>query len=201
MKWRDLLDDLDPEASVQRFCSVLQDCCCKSIPQKKITTKAASHPWLDDACFAAVAAKAAANSSAFAEAARHCCEVLRGAFLAYRRDLRERIVALPRHSKDWWRLNKELLYRRSKASTIPPLKEAGDWVLDPKENANVLAKTFQAKSSLPPPVFGPKPEVESVATRMPEFNLIRSRMLHRIIKSLKLNTASGPDGLPTRVFR
>ena len=36
---------------------------------------------------------------------------------------------------------------------------------------------------------------------MPEFTLIRSRMLRRIIKSLKLNTASGPDGLPIRVFR
>ena len=93
------LDDLDPEGSVQRVCSVLQDCCCNSISQKVITTKAASHPWLDDACFAAVAAKAAANSSEFAEAARHCCEVLRGAFLACTRDLREHIVDLPKHSK------------------------------------------------------------------------------------------------------
>ena len=36
---------------------------------------------------------------------------------------------------------------------------------------------------------------------MPEFTLIRYRLLRRIIKSLKLNTASGPDGLPARVFR
>ena len=201
IKWRDLLDDLDPEASVQRFCSVLQDCCCNNIPPKAITAKTASHPWLDDACFAAVAAKATAGSSEFADAARHCREVLREAFLAYRRDLRERILALPRHSKDWWRLNKELLYRRSKAATIPPLKEAGDWVLDPREKANALAKTFQTKSSLPPPAFGPKLDVECVATQMPEFTLIRARLIRRIIKALKLNTASGPDGLPVRVFR
>ena len=58
-----------------------------------------------------------------------------------------------------------------------------------------------AKSSLPPPIFGPKPKVERVATRVPEFTLIRSRMVRRIITSLKLNIASGPDGLPTRVFR
>ena len=44
-------------------------------------------------------------------------------------------------------------------------------------------------------------DVESAAKQMPEFTLIRSRLFRRIIKSLKPNTASGPDGVPTRVFQ
>ena len=36
---------------------------------------------------------------------------------------------------------------------------------------------------------------------MPEFMMIRSRMILRILKALKVDTASGPDRLPVRVFR
>ena len=200
--WRALFDDSDPDGSVQRFCEALLDSCDKNIPRRTIYTKIASHPWLDETCFAAVAAKsAAAGSSEFADKSKLCGEVLRNAFLEYRRKLRARILDLPRHSKEWWRLNKELLYRRAKASTIPPLKIAGELVLDAKKKANALARAFQAKSSLPQPVLGPKQELEKVEARMPEFILIRSRLVLRILKALKLDTASGPDGIPVRVYR
>ena len=95
-------------------------------------------------------------------------------------------------------MNKELLYRRAKASIFPPLKVAGEWVLDAKKKANALARACQAKSSLPQPALGPKQELEKVEARMPEFILIRSRIVLRILKALKLDTASGPDGIPVR---
>ena len=200
--WKDCFDDRDPDGSVQRFCDALIGFCNKHIPQKKIYTKAISHPWLDDECLAAVSEKAlAAGSADFAEKSRKCLNVLRGAFVRYRHRLRESIVALPRHSKQWWRLNKELLNRRTNASTIPPLKVNGEWILGAKEKANVLAHTFPSKSALPPPVTGPQLERGTVTIVMPEFMLIRSRLLLRILKAVKIDTASGPDRLPGRVFR
>ena len=70
MNWRTLFDDDDPNGSVQRFCDSLQKSCDKYIPRKQIFTKVASHPWLDDDCFAAVAAKATAfGTDEFAEKA------------------------------------------------------------------------------------------------------------------------------------
>ena len=199
--WAALLDDRDPEASVRRFCDAIQEICVDNIPRKTIFTKVASHPWLDASCLEAVAAKSAASGTLeFAEKSRICNETLRGAFVAYRQNLRERILALPRHSKEWWRLNKELLHRKTKSSSIPPLKANGQWISEAKDKANVLAKTFASKSALPPSAPGPKQEGERVAIQMPEFILIRSRLLVGILKCVKLDTASGPDGLPTRIY-
>ena len=73
--------------------------------------------------------------------------------------------------------------------------------MDAKKKANALARAFQAKSSLPQPVLWPKQELEKVEARMPEFILIRSRLVLRILKALKLDTASGPDELPARIYR
>ena len=200
--WAALLDDRDPEASVRRFCDAIQEICVDNIPRKTIFTKVASHPWLDASCLEAVAAKSAASGTLeFAEKSRICNETLRGAFVAYRQNLRERILALPRHSKEWWRLNKELLHRKTKSSSIPPLKANGQWISEAKDKANVLAKTFASKSALPPSASGPKQEGERVAVQMPEFILIRSRLLVGILKCVKLDTASGPDGLPPRIYR
>ena len=93
-----------------------------------------------------------------------------------------------------------MLYRRAKASIIPPLKVAGELVLDAKKKANAFAQAFQAKSSLPPFVSSLKQELEKVETRMPEFIIIRSRIVLRFLKALKLDTASGPDGIPVRIY-
>ena len=65
----------------------------------------------------------------------------------------------------------------------------------------MLANTFASKSALPPSASGPKQEGERVAVQMPEFILIRSRLLVGILKCVKLDTASGPDGLPPRIYR
>ena len=70
-----------------------------------------------------------------------------------------------------------------------------------RKKANALARAFQAKSSLPPPFSGLKQELEKVETRIPEFIPIRSRIVLRISKALKLDTASGPDGIPVRIYR
>ena len=164
--WTALLDDRDPEASVRRFCEAIQEICHNNIPRKIIPTKVSSHPWLDATCFAAVAAKtAAAGTREFALESRACNEVLQGAFVAYRQSLRERILGLLLHSKDWWRLNKELLHRKSKSWSIPPLKADGHWILEAKGKANVLAKVFASKPALPPQVSGPKQLVKASRCR------------------------------------
>ena len=73
--------------------------------------------------------------------------------------------------------------------------------LNPKEKTNVLANTFHAKAKLPPRISVLKPNVKNTAKQMPEFTLILSGLIRRIIKSLKLNTASAFDGLQQLVFR
>ena len=151
----------------------------------------------------AVAATFVASSTReFAGKSRICNDVIRREFVAWhKQNIRDRILALLPHSRELWRLNKELLHRKTKLSSISHLKAYGQWILEDKDNANVLATTFASKSALPPPASGPKQLGESVAVQMPEFILIGSRLLVGILKRVKLDTASGPHGLPARIYR
>jgi hypothetical protein len=58
----------------------------------------------------------------FQQKESECSEVLTAAFRDYQHDLRIRIASLPRSSKQWWKLNRELLNRKTKSSTISPIK-------------------------------------------------------------------------------
>ncbi len=202
-RWKSLLDDADVDGSVLRFCDELETICRRNIPRKHITSSTSSHPWLDDECFAAIAAKCEATGThRFEELERKCSKTLAAAFLRYQNELRERILSLPKSSKNWWRLNKELLNRKTKPSTIPPLKVGKNWVLDPAGKADLLAQTFRSKSQLPP--ADPEMPVDECpldgAPQMASFFVIRTRTVLKILRKLKLDKASGPDGMPVRIL-
>ena len=152
--WKLLFQDIDPEGSVHNFCNYIETCCIRRIPRRVISTRVCSHPWLDAECIAAVQAKcAAAWSDEFRTKELECERILTKAFVSYRQSLTERILSLPRSSKQWWKYNKELLNRPTNASSISPLKNSdGTWVTDPTEKAALLAAQFQRKSVLPAPV-------------------------------------------------
>ena len=115
--WKLLFQDIDLEGSVRNFCNYIETCCIRRIPRRVISTRVCSHPWLDAECIAAVQAKcAAAWSDEFRTKELECERILTKAFVSYRQSLRERILSLPRSSKQWWKCNKELLSRPTKAS-------------------------------------------------------------------------------------
>ena len=163
------------------------------------------HPWMDETCYAAIEAKClATGTDEFRVREAECSEVLNAAFLKYQSELRTRILNLSKASKEWWRLNRELLNRRSKHSTIPPLKTSeGRWVLEPREKANLLATTFQSKSKLPedPGVVPEDLQQDVGPVRMSGFLVIRTRWVLKILKKLVIGKASGPDNLPVRIFK
>ena len=199
--WANLLDPSDPDASANRFCRKLEGLCDRYIPRKTISSRTTPHPWLNEECFRAIDAKCQATSPEELKLRAHVCsETLTRTFLNYQTQLRARIASLPRSSKDWWKLNRELLNRKTKVSTIAPLKDTqGKWVLDPAGKANLLATTFQCKSKLPPGID--RQPCSSRDPLMSDFQLIRSRWVLRILKALKVGKASGPDGLPVRIFK
>ena len=157
---------------------------------------------MDDGCFAAIEAKCnASGTREFARLERRCSEVLTVAFRNYQQQLRTKSLTMPSSSKEWWKVSRELLNRKSKASTIPSLKDAtGKWILDPVEKASLLAQTFQSKCVLPPQPDTVE-EIRAHTPMMPEFCLMRTRWALSVIKQLKHGKASGPDGLLVRVFK
>ena len=123
----------------------------KYIPYRRATFAKASHEWLDDRCRTAVAAKRAAQGTP-SELARtsECSKVLLQTFHAHRPRLRVKLRALPRGSKKWWRLNKQLMKQTKPTTSVPPLKRNdGSWAASPVDRANLLAETFEDKGTLP----------------------------------------------------
>ena len=142
---------------------------------------------------------AAENSDDYAQARDDCAQVLKTAHKDYICELKLKIAALPRGSKKWWTLNRELLQRKGRISTIPPMRDGDTWLLDAPSKANVLAQTWQAKNVLPP--MREDQYVPAPVHHMHDFVAIRTRTVERELATLNVNKATGPDRIGARILR
>ena len=121
-------------------------------------------------------------------------------YQTYLGKLKEKIAKLKKGSKAWWRLNRELLNRKTKCSSIPPLRDGSAWIQDSKAKANLFAKTFDAKATLPAevvdcPFFGlPDAEYDDIIC-------LRSRYTLKLLKALDESKATGPDRIPASILK
>ena len=143
---------------------------------------------------------AAEGSDTFDEKRSECARVLTEEYQRYSDRLREKLASLKKGSKEWWRLNRELLERKAKCSSIPPLRDGNEWIETSKGKANLIAKTLQEKAALPEevidcPYFG-CPDME-----MDRFMALRSRYTLKLLKSLDETKATGPDHIPASILK
>ena len=115
-----------------------------------------SAPWLNDTCRAAIAFKhASVNTPLYEQSAKECAQVIRSTRASYLVKLKEYMSRLPRGSKRWWSLNKQLLHRQAAPSFFPPLKDShGVWYRKSADKANLFAEVWQKKSQLFPESVG-----------------------------------------------
>ena len=106
--------------------------------------------------------------------------------------VKAKLATLPRRSKQWWRLNRDLMRRRATVTSVPALRDGTQWLTDAKLKADAFARVFEGKSRLPPecvdtPFFG-NPDVECR-----DFIAFRTRAVRRLLKKLDPNKATGHD--------
>ena len=107
-----ILEQGNVDDSATLLQSILLGFCRKYIPWRQIEDKKSSHPWLTPECHCAIQAKNdAEGSEEYASTCEKCASVFKEAYRKYNQDLRDKIASLPRCSKKWWRLNRELLNR------------------------------------------------------------------------------------------
>ena len=174
---------------------------CTFIPYEELLLKKKSHPWLDEKCATAIQKKNAAEGTPYFDEERQKCQkVIAESFQIHLANLKEKISKLKKGSKQWWRLNRELLERKSKISSIPPLKDNKNWITESKGKADTLAKCFAIKANLPDefidcPFFGvPDFEYE-------DFIVLRSRYTRKLLETLKEDKATGPDRIPASILK
>ena len=119
-----------------------------------VTTKRvakSTHPWVNEHCRALVARKREAEGTeAYAEALRECSEGLLEAYKKWVAETRDKLRALPRGSKKWWKLARALAQKAEKNSSVPPLKRADKtWATDAGDKAELFLETFCEKYKLP----------------------------------------------------
>ena len=129
-----------------------------------------------------------------------CTRVLTEEYQKHLLELKTKIANLKKGSKQWWRLNRELIEKKSKCSSIPPLRDGTAWVNTSKEKADLFATTFAGKATLPDesvdcPFFG-KPDAE-----FDEFVALRSRYTAKLLRDLDESKATGPDRIPASILK
>ena len=200
MAWAPLRQGTSEDA-LNYFLGMVWLLLCTHIPYEEIHTKKSSHPWLNNKCEDAIRAKnAAEGTSGFASARNECSTILASEYQAYLGRLKTKIANLPKGSKEWWRLKRELLNKCSKLSGIPPLKSGSEWITDSKGKANLLAETMAAKNELPPeavdcPFFG------HADYEFDEFIALRTRKTCSLMQKLDENKATGPDRIPAKIIK
>ena len=189
------------EDSVNLFLAILWSLLIKHTPRKEITNKQSTHPWLNDRCRQAIVNKNDAEGSDSFQAKQEMCdEVLRQERAKYTEALKAKLVTLPKSSKQWWRINRELLNRKATLMTVPPLRDEGTWILEAKLKADTFAKTFAAKCQLVPETvdtpFFHEPDVE-----MMDFVAMRTRFTRRLLEKLDVSKATGHDRISAAILK
>ena len=116
--------------------------------------------------------------------------------------MRNKLHELPSSTRGWWRLANFLGGKRSKSSRVQALKSStGDWARPPAEKAELLADTFAAKSVLPDKSANEYSAIPSTALGPDVFLPIRTKDVRRVLQKLKEDSATGPDGVATRVLK
>ena len=118
MNWS-ILKKGTAEDAAQTFLSHLWVLLCRHIPFSETFHEKRSHPWLNDRCEKAIQKKnAAENSEDFHMKRDECSKILKEEYQAYLHNLKSKIAELPKGSKRWWKLNRQLLERKQKISSI-----------------------------------------------------------------------------------
>jgi hypothetical protein len=171
------------------------------IPRRSFSDVKHSHPWLTKTCEEAIAHKnSCEGTDAFPAARDRCTQVIDQAYRNHVAELKIKIAALPKGSKLWWKLNRELLNKKCKTSSIPPLRVQDTWILDSYGKANAFAQAWMDKAKLPPDhcdciFMGPPDHVIDF------FTAFRTRFTLKKMRQLKTDKATGEDQISALVLK
>ena len=139
-----------------------------------------------------------ASKVKFRQASNHCKRVLEAAKLAYANKTKESITSQKLGSNNFWRITNSVLNKGKPA--IPPLFNGSEVLSSASDKATLFAENFSENSNLDDsgislPLFPSR-------TNLKLHNIsVSPKMLKKVIMSLDLSKASGPDCIPVVVLK
>ena len=201
VNWSQILEIDDVDECLKQFNAVILEAAHSHIPYKRFESEHSNVPWISQRCRDAVNAKNNAHGTRREVESRDTCSnVLKEEYSKYIEKLKTKLAELPKGSKQWWRLNRQLLDAKSRNESIPPLKDEKGWIFDAREKADAFASSFSAKSNLPVD-SGFCEEERAPSFKQSKFMFIRKRWVRQILKDLDVNKATGPDMIPGKILK
>ena len=130
--------NVDPTSvAAEKFTDILLTTASKYISKRILFEESSHHPWLTSRARDAIAKKHnAENSDTYKQMCKECSNVLYEEFGFYIRRCKARLARLPRESRQYWRLLRELSSGVERKVAIPALeKPNGEWARSSVEKA------------------------------------------------------------------
>ena len=106
--------------AVTRLYDILNNLISNYVPCSVKAQTKSRLAWMNDRCTAAVLAKhKAEGTDSYVQVAKQCQTILHEEQVKYNKQLRKRMEGLPRNSKPWWTIAKQLLRRNSATFSRP----------------------------------------------------------------------------------
>ncbi len=201
--WDDMFTTTICDDAARLFEEFLVEIMRKHIRCRKSRVKVSTHPWLNDRCRRAIGAKLAAKGTENEIFERdRCSQVLREEYDAHVARTKRELNQLPKSSKKWWKLSNALQGRSSAMSSVQSLQR-GDksWARSANERAELLADTFLRKSALPRPTTNEYSALNLENVGEDVFLPVRTRDVERVLRNLRSDSATGPDGIATTFLK
>lgn len=175
----------------------------KCIKKKTLVEQKSSHPWLNERVLATVTAmRTAAGTLEEGVKAAECSKVVLQEYDAWCKKVKKELLDMKPGSKAWWAKEKQLQQQRQKQCSIPALKDADcTWQLEPAGKANLLAKSFGDKFSLPAAETNAYSQVDDVSLNWSDLPVLSVEAAEKTLRALSGDSATGPDVLPTRILK
>ncbi len=213
------LDTDDADRAAAQFTEVVLDVASGYIEKRVVRERKSVHPWVNDVALDLVARKRdAVGTAEEAEATNKCTEGLKAEFDKFVEQTKVELGELPRGSKQWWSKTRDLLRQKTKSGAVPALRSSdGAWVMEAVAKADLFAKMFGEKYGLAGEsenrfttlCVSPYVQPSVLRDRVPGGNAHARGLLSEVdadsaqhaLSSLRVDSATGPDMLPTRVLR
>ena len=206
--WEDIFK-LSASTAASEFCEWVQVGIDVYIPHRKYQVKPHPSPWFSAACAAAIVHrnhfihfyqknKSSESKVKFRQASNHWKRVLEAIKLAYANKTKESITPQKLGSRDFWQIANSVLNKGK--SAIPPLFHHPEVLSSATVKAKLFAENVSKNSNLDNsgislPVFPSR-------TNLKLHNIsVTPKMAKKVITSLDLSKASGPDCIPVVVLK
>ena len=135
----------------------------------------------------------------YVKARNSCNKTLRSAKFRYEQKIKNKLLSTHRSPKSFWSFAKDVSKNFIKSSSPALIDCTGNLITDAKSKANLFAKLFAKNSRLE--ITGQVPPMIPIVRCTMKQIHFRDRVTNRVLKRLKTNKSSGPDGIPPMVLK